>query len=483
MSLKSISVERQEQIGRTVVLAILLALPGWLCLRSPSVVDPDIWWHLRSGEWILQHHSFPQTDPFSIYGANKPWEAYSWLYEILVLKLFRQWSLMGLVAYTTAMVIAVTAALQSMLQRLQADFTKATLLTVAAVIPLSRLFTPRPWLFTILFFVLEANILLYARETGRKRVLLWLPVIFALWANIHVQFIDGLVLLGVATAEPLAERWWPYRQTRLRFGTIGTVFATSIAATLLNPYGIHIYRIAYDLASQSGVTGLISELQSIQFRSFGDYLIVFLPLAAVGAMAWRRRFPFFESALLAFGIITSFRSVRDVWIVIVAATAILASFFPHQGQQGRRLPAFALVPVGLITLLLLWLGSLVYRVNEAELRNQLAQDMPVKAVEVVKSKGYSGPLFNDFNWGGFLIWNLRQPVCIDGRTAFYGDEQIERSAATWNAQPDWASDSDLGVARLVIAPVKTPLTQLLRQDPDFSLTYEDKLAAVFVRRR
>jgi hypothetical protein len=482
MSLKSISAERQDQIGRAAVLAILFAVPGLVCLHSPSVVDPDIWWHLRSGEWILQHHAFPQTDPFSSFGADKPWAAYSWLYELLVLGMFRQWSLMGLVAFTTAMVTAITAALQLMMQRLQADFTKAALLTIAAMIPLARLFTPRPWLFTILFFVIEINILLHARETGRKRALLWLPVIFAFWANIHVQFIDGLLVLGIAAAEPLAERWWPYRQTRLRIGTMGTVFAACIAATLLNPYGIYIYRVAYELASQNGVINLISELQPIQFRSIGDYLIVFLALAAVGVMAWKRRFPFFESALLAFGVVASFRSVRDVWIVLVAATAVLASFLPDQQRKSCQLPAIALVPVVLITLLLLWAGTLLYQVNETGLRDRLAKDLPVKAVEAVKLKGYSGPLFNDYGWGGFLIWNLRQPVCIDGRAALYGDARILRSIATWNGEPDWASDPDLKAARLVIAPVKTPLTQLLRLDPEFSLTYEDKVAVVFVRR-
>ena len=56
---------------------------------------------------------------------------------------------------------------------------------------MGRLYTPRPWLFTILLFILELDILMRARRTGRLRGLLWLPAIFALWANVHIQFIDG----------------------------------------------------------------------------------------------------------------------------------------------------------------------------------------------------------------------------------------------------------------------------------------------------
>jgi hypothetical protein len=113
----------------------------------------------------------------------------------------------------------------------------------------------------------------------------------------------------------------------------------------------------------------------------------------------------------------------------------------------------------------------------------LAEHMPVHAVEIVKERGYKGPLFNDFTWGGYLIWNLRMPVTIDGRAPLYGDDHLNRSLATWSGNPDWASDPDLENANLVIGPVGSPLTQLLRFDPKFELAFEDKVAAVFIARR
>jgi hypothetical protein len=109
--------------------------------------------------------------------------------------------------------------------------------------------------------------------------------------------------------------------------------------------------------------------------------------------------------------------------------------------------------------------------------------MPVRAVESIRTNGYAGPLYNDFNWGGYLIWALRMPVNIDGRTNLYGNERMDRSIATWGAQPDWASDPELKSAGLVIGPVTAPLTQLLRMDSHYKLVYEDKLAAVFVAQR
>jgi hypothetical protein len=109
--------------------------------------------------------------------------------------------------------------------------------------------------------------------------------------------------------------------------------------------------------------------------------------------------------------------------------------------------------------------------------------MPVRAVEVVKAKGWSGPLYNDFNWGGYLIWALRQPVAasMGAQTRMAMSGSIARTS-TWNAQPGWASDPDLQSAKLVIAPVNAPLTQVLRLDTRFEVAYEDKLAVVFLAR-
>jgi hypothetical protein len=109
--------------------------------------------------------------------------------------------------------------------------------------------------------------------------------------------------------------------------------------------------------------------------------------------------------------------------------------------------------------------------------------MPVRAVAFIKQRGYSGPVYNLYDWGGYLTWNLAQPITIDGRAALYGDERFFRNIATWNAAQDWASDTALTGARVVIGPVQAPLTQVLRLDNRYKLVYEDKLSAVFIKNR
>jgi hypothetical protein len=478
-----LQLSRRHYFAQILVLATLYAAPALMCIHTASVADPDIWWHLRTGQWIMQHHAVPHTDQFSTFGEGKPWAPYSWLFEVFVLQLFQRLGLAGIVIYTTGMILAITAALHHLIRRLQPDFSVVVLLTFVAAFSLSRLYTPRPWLFSILFFALELDILMHVRKKGGMRELAWLPVLFALWANLHILFVYGLFVLGIALAEAVLARWWTGARTSVKPAWLGGVFIACALATLANPYGWNIYRIAYDLAAQGGVLDKVSEMQAIPFRILADFCLLFLAMAAAGALAWTRRLPPFETALLALAALISFRSQRDLWMMAIAASAILASGLGDNEKDRRPLPAIARPLVAIATGVVLFLGIRAMHMSNAHLSVQLAKDMPVRAVEVVKKRGYAGPLYNDYGWGGYLIWDLRQPVSIDGRSNIYGDKRIDRSLATWNAGPDWASDPDLVSAGLVIGPAKAPLTQLLRMDPRFDLAFEDDVAVVFVARR
>jgi hypothetical protein len=475
---------RADQVAQTLVVAVLFAVPALMCIHAALVNDPDIWWHLRTGEWMLAHHSVPHVDPYSSALSGSRWLAYSWLFELAAVKLYQWLGLVGLVAYTSAMILAITVAIFHLLRRLQIDFTLVVLLTFCACYSMGRLDSPRPWLFTVLFFVLEMDILMQARKTGRARELLWLPAIFALWANVHIQFIDGLLVLALAWVETIAARWGaPSASTRVRPKWMGLALAGSLLVTLANPFGWRIYQAAYELATQAGALNKISELQALPFRTLSDYAILLLALGSTAALAWQRRFMPFETALLGFAAVLSFRSQRDVWVMAVAGVVILASMITGSEKAAIRLPKWGAAIALLVAGLAMLVGFRLMPVNNARLATDLAKNMPVHAVETVLAKGYAGPLYNDYNWGGYLIWALRMPVSIDGRAAFYGDQRLDRSMATWNAEPDWASDAQVTQAGLVIGPAKAALTQVLRMEPRFQLVFEDQVAAVFVARK
>lgn len=476
---------RNEEAARALVAGIVFAVPALLCVHgaASSVVDPDVGWHLKTAQWIVAHRGFPHSDPFSRVTAGAPWQAYSWLFDVLLLKLYQWLNLGGMLAYTAAMAAAITAAVYRLASRGQTDAMKSVLLTGAAVVCLLRDFTPRPWLFTMLFFAVELDLLLEYRRTRNARTLLWLLPMFALWANLHIQFIDGLLVLGLAACEPLLARWTGWGEGGREARALWLALAGCVGATLINPYGLTIYRAAWVLGSQSGVLETVNEMHALSFRSFPDFLLLFLLLAATAMLFRRGRPEPFEVLLLGVSAVLSFRSQRDAWIVTMAATAILAAELAKGSEEPQRMPAWTLaVTLGSMAAALA-AGALAIGMNNARLRAFQAQELPVQAAEVVKDRHYAGPVFNDYNWGGYLMWKLDEPVSIDGRAGLYGDRNIEESMRTWAGGPEWAEDPELETAGVVIAPEGAALTQLLRLDGQFQMVYEDKVAAVFVARK
>jgi hypothetical protein len=265
-------------------------------------------------------------------------------------------------------------------------------------------------------------------------------------------------------------------------GAAWGVLGLCLLGTLVNPYGWRVYQAALGVFSQNGGIDVIADLGPMRFRDLADFVLLFLALGAAAALAWSRRPSFFETSLMVVAVYLSFHSMRDRWFMAVVACAVLAAAIPGGEQAPRRMPAVAVPGILLAVLGLLWAGTMLFHVNESRLQAGLAAEYPVAAVQTVRQRGLNGPVFNDFDWGGYLIWSLPGlPVSIDGRTALYGNDRVARNVATWNGKPDWAADPDLASARVVIGHTQLPLTQLLRQHADFKLVYEDKLAAVFVR--
>ncbi len=472
-------------MAQTCIVVMLYAVPALVCAHAACVTDPDVWWHLRSAQWIVAHHAIPHADPFTSFAQGKPWAAYSWLFELLILQLFQRFGLLGIVVYSTAMLAAITCALHRLVRRLCPDFSVSVLLTLAATLSLGRLDTPRPWHFSILFLILELQVLYRVRRDGQVAALAWLPVLFALWANLHIQFVDGLLVLAAASVEALASRWTSRSSPQAHAALLPGALVCSVLAICINPYGWHLYGDAYDLAAQPGVMNHLTELQAIPFRGLPDFGVLLFALGAAMSFGWKRHVPLFEGAIFGLACWLAFRSQRDVWILVVIASAVIASrvgqrLHPSASAPPWRASPFFAALTCLGPVLILWVGFRALHLNNSRLADDLAKAMPVHAVEAVRLRGYAGPLYNDYSWGGYLMWSLRMPVSLDGRAALAGDERLDRFLATWSAEPSWRTDKELGSAGLVIGPVKAPLIQVLRLDPHFQLAYEDEVAAVFL---
>ena len=201
----------ESEPARLAALVALYSFLAVLFLRAFYIADPDIWWHLRTGDWILAHRAVPTTDPFSAYGMGKPWVEYSWLFDVISAAAFARLGFLSIALYEVVVRLALSLALFHLVRELFAGFWRAAGLTAAALYAMTVILGPRPGMLSILFVILTFDILLAARRTGRGARLWLLPPMFALWANWHIQFVDGLFVLGVFACEPLLDALFRYR--------------------------------------------------------------------------------------------------------------------------------------------------------------------------------------------------------------------------------------------------------------------------------
>lgn len=291
LSTESLPLKRYEETARRLlILVALYAIPAIVVMHP--VDDYDIWWHLRTGQWIVEHKALPTTDPFSTFGQGKPWVAYSWLFEVCIYELYQKLGLSGILLYRIVMSYAVAVAIHRFVTKREPRFVVASVWSILAFLSVAPLMTERPWLLTIILFTLTLDNVLELRSGRNTRTVWLLPLLYAIWANLHIQFVYGLFLLVLASAElpitrilgglvpgvdvdrPSTQTWW-----RLVALTV-----CCFLATLFNPYHVRLYGIVLDFAAQSGAYKLIGELQAMDFRDVTNWTVLTLSFAASFAL-------------------------------------------------------------------------------------------------------------------------------------------------------------------------------------------------------
>ena len=464
--------------------AAVLAIPAFLVITTgKAVLDPDIWWHLRAGQWIVAHHGLPHHDPFSYWAAGHPWEAYSWTFELLVLGLYQRWGLQGIVLYTAGMALLMAWTLLRLLRR-YLPAAEAVGWTALGLYLLYPMIWPRPGMLTIVFFILQLDWVLRARLEHDTRHSWWVPLLYAVWVNVHIQFIYGLFLLGVAAIEPFIRkllgtavdpRDWAVSRT------LWKLLGASLLLTLVNPYFVSIYGVVWQYVHQTKAFDYIIELQALDFRRVKDYVELLVALATAFVLGWKRQVRPLFLILVAAATFAAFRAERDAWFLVSIDLAVIA-FLVGPRTARAPLPQWHKPLVAVAVCLILVTGDIVsQRSSAVNLSDQVDSAFPTRACQFLEERHYSGPLFNVLDWGGYLIWRLPQmQVAIDGRTNLYGDQYLSLMEDSWNGKPVWMYNKELERARVILAPRALPLTSILENLPKYEVVYDDGFAVVLV---
>ena len=455
-------------------------------LALSPLTDPDMFWHLPNGRLIWQTHAIPRHDPFSFTMSGKEWICHEWLTDLIMFALYNVGET-ALIIWGAALVGAAFALTMARCRSSPYTAAFATLLAALASMPSCG---ARPQMVNLLLSSLTLTIM-------EGNWPLWLlPLLTALWANMHAGFPTGVAIVGAhvlgESIEAAGNTEEERRERKRRLVHLILTAAAMIMASLINPYGPRLLLYPLQTLTSRAMREHIVEWFSPNFHEIAFQPLALLLLALIAALALSRRRPHAtQIVLLLSTTYAALQSARHVPFLSIVAAPILARQIAEchrQWQTGRPVGRLARPcpprlgrAISLIILLLAAAGCLM-RICIVSQGNHTAQmeRFPVQALSFMREKGLQGPLFNTYAWGGYLIWE-GEKVFIDGRADLYGDRFLNLYVDLIRGKIAPYSTFDRHDIRRVLVKSDSPLATILRLDPGWEGVYQDDLASIFVR--
>jgi hypothetical protein len=448
-----------------------------------AIAEPDIWWHMRNAAYLLQHHTFPDTDMYSLAAAGSPWMNFEWLSEVPYLLGFRALGLRGLLAVYFTVLVLIYAGVYYRSLRAGANCKNATVTTLLAIFLGVVSTGPRMLLFGWLCMVGLLLVLDHFQSTGKG---LWLlPPLFALWINLHGSWIFGVVVVAIIIASGLVEgewglvvarRWSPTQPKKLLLA-----LAASLAALFVNPFGYRLVWYPFDLLfHQQGVMKYAEEWQPVDFNGNNGELAMIVILALLAAALFsRRRWKLDEVLLMAFALWAALSHVRFLFFAGLIMMPILAprlTLFPSYQRELDK----PWLNAGIMAAIVGW--AIFSFPSAAQLQQQVNEEYPTAALEFMQRQQIDGRIFNHLAWGGYMEWyapQLKPFIDTRGDIFVYNGALEDFLRAT--ALKRSFEILDKYKIDYAFLPPKDPLAYLLEHSPTWYPIYSDKVAVLFKR--
>ncbi|MGA2457271.1 MAG: hypothetical protein ABSF85_06870 [Terriglobales bacterium] len=490
-----------QALGNTQLAFAAILFFGLLAMTARNAVDPDLWWHLRTGQWIVETGHVPHSDPFSFTRAGHAWVSHEWLSEVLFYELWKHAGAAALIVFSA---IITTAGFMLLYLRCPGKAHWAAAATVVGALASAPSWGVRPQMFTftlasLLLWLLEAGTKLNGgTKKNRPHLLLWIPPLFLLWLNLHAGFALAPALLlayGIGLIVETALGDTPWQDARPILVRVLLVLLACLALVPLNPSGAQLYRYPFDTLRSPAMRSVIVEWFSPDFHEwlYRPFLLVWLLLLT--ALASSRSRP--KGRVLVPLLLTSFAAldaVRHIPIFVLLAIPVIAAALPpapaSQAVAQRHPISSRFRPLfyGAVLVLMAVL-ALVKWVTLA--RNQAAREaeqFPEKAVAFLRGSDQPRKIFVYYDWGGYAIWKLypEYRVFVDGRADLYGaelrsEDLLRQFQTAVQLRTGWRDVLDNWEVEAALVPPSCALAQALLLDPNWHAAFRDSKAIILVR--
>lgn len=499
---------RAPAIAAVIAFFALALLPR----ATWPLVDPDVWWHIRAGETVLDTGAIPRVDTWSVTAAGQPWTSQDWLSNVLMALGYRlgPWGMTLLsLAYALLAVLAFVLLWRAVgARRPQVGWLARVVWFSAALLLAGPVLGVRVQVVDLTLGALVVLLMWRFMADGRHRWPALLPLVAVAWVNLHAGWIllflfGGAVLVGEAADRAAGRR--PDGEEPLRWDQLGwlaVMLAVSAVALVINPNGIAIYTYPFDTVGLGALADFVGEWQPARLETiFGWLLLGFITLGVLPTLLISRRSRLRSAdALLLLGVaVMGIIAVRFLLITgPIGAAVIAANLAPaiSQSRVGRqsgpvlerlakpRAGGLGAMNIGLAAVLLAaGIGLSFARAVPDAQADEIAKEFPVDAVAWMEANDPGERVFNRYEWGGYL--GLRRPgapIFIDGRADVYGDDIIREYVSVIGVDGDPQAVLDRFGIDYVLYPPNTALSDWLDASDRWDRVHEDPVAVVWALR-
>ncbi len=478
-------------------LVVLITFISLFAMAVHTPADTDMYWHLRTGQYILETRSLPFTDPFSSTMLGQPWIDVHWLAQVMLYLTFAAGGTAALALLVAALVVIAFVFIWKQFEG--GVFLRAFVLILAAVTA-AVVWTPRSQMAT---FVLTAALsyILYLYKWKQIDRLWVVPLLFILWVNLHGGYIAGFMVLGAYLAgelinNGLVRAGWASRSAHAEFidwrrwRKLLIITLISGAALLINPYTIDALLLPFKTVNIGALQNFIEEWAAPDFHLLYQQPMLWMLLLTACVIGWSGRgLDMTQAILLTVFAYISFLARRNIGLFALICAPILMQHLSAlwtRSPWGHRSLARGYPVLNVIILggvMAAALIKIVYPILPTVQAKAEHDLLPVAAADWIVQHQPTGNMFNSYNWGGYLLWRLwpEYPVFVDGRTDVYNTFLNEYTQVAF-VQSGFESVLDQHQVGFIVIEQNSQLATALAQSDQWQLAYSDAQAVIYTRR-
>jgi len=458
-----------------VVVAVLLPM---MALQG-ALGTIDLAYHIRVGDVMFHTHSLLRHDPFTFTAGGAPWLDQQWGAQLLLALVYRGLGWPGL-AIVQSFLPGVAILFIYLACRVVGPAPRqASVLALAGFAVAWTSLTLRPQLLAAVLFAL--CLWLVASRRSHPGRLLAVPVVVALWANLHGSFFLGIVLVGLAALEEILRRSPEARRA------LALTVASGVAANL-NPFGVRIWSYAFGISTNATISSLVTEWRPPSIRHADDALF-FLSVAGVAVFLARRgrSTPWPNLVWLGVFFFLALTASRNtMWWGLAAPVALAPLLRDRARREPRQLEPSLLHTAIAACLALIVSAFFILSLEGGSFRtpgNRVA-DAPVALTAHLERLAPPGTrVFNAQQWGSWLELAMPgRPLFVDSRIELFPRRVWEDYLSISNGRVGWPAILRQWRVRVLVISEKRQgdLIPLVRRAPDWRLAYRDEDGAIFV---